>query len=90
MVTQPLFIYSSSNRRIPVLGRISMKDIIALADKNGNQQLYQVEAIDIVDDVSNELPIYEDNSPLTLITCNSFNGKGANKNERYVITAKKL
>ena len=71
-----------------------MKDIISLADKHGQSQLYQVEAIDIVDASTGELPVLADGSQLVLITCYPFNKIGSNvgsdKNERYVITAKRL
>jgi hypothetical protein len=49
-----------------------MNDIISLADKNGQCQLYQVEAIDIVDASTGEMPVLADDSQLVLITCNSY------------------
>ena len=71
-----------------------MNDIISLADKHGRSQLYQVEAIDIVDASAGELPVLADNSQLILITCYPFAGISSdidsNSNERYVITAKLL
>lgn len=71
-----------------------MNDIISLADKHGRSQLYQVEAIDIVDASSGELPVLADDSQLVLITCYPFtdfsDDVDSNRNERYVITAKLL
>ena len=79
------------------LDGVVMNDIISLADKHGQSQLYQVEAIDIVDASTGELPILADDSQLILITCYPFtntrniaNVAGSNSNERYVITARLL
>jgi sortase A len=66
---------------------VLMKDIISMTDQYGEIQLYQVEAIDIVDASQGELDILTDDSSLILITCYPFNGIGNNANERYVITA---
>ncbi|HCH68993.1 MAG TPA: hypothetical protein DE042_00575, partial [Colwellia sp.] len=75
------------------LEEVFMNDIISLADKHGQSQLYQVEAIDIVDALTGELPVLADDSQLILITCYPFtniSNTGSNSNERYVITAKLL
>jgi sortase A len=58
------------------LDEVFMKDIISLADKYGQSQLYQVEAIDIVDASSGEFPTLTDSSQLVLITRYPFNDKG--------------
>jgi sortase A len=70
------------------LDEVFMNDIISLADKHGQSQLYQVEAIDIVDANTGVLPVLADDSQLILITCYPFNSTGGNSSERYVITAK--
>jgi sortase A len=67
-----------------------MNDIISLADSHGQSQLYQVEAIDIVDASTGQLPVLVDNSQLILITCYPFTNSNSDSNERYVITAKLL
>jgi sortase A len=72
---------------------VFMNDIISLADEYGQSQLYQVEAIDIVDASQGELPVLAHDSALVLITCYSYintSNNSNNSNERYVITAKLL
>jgi sortase A len=69
---------------------ILMKDVISMTDQHGQSQLYQVEAIDIVDASSGQLPVLANDSSLILITCYPFNAIGNDTNERYIITAKLL
>jgi len=69
---------------------IIMHDVISLSDKNGHSQLYQVEAIDIVDASKGDLPVSAEDPSLVLITCYPFDGAGSDSNERYVITARLL
>ncbi|MFT5299140.1 MAG: sortase A, partial [Colwellia sp.] len=72
------------------LDEVDMKDIISLTDRYGQSQLYQVEAINIVDASTGQMPLLADDSSLILITCYPFNNSSSNSNERYVITAKLL
>jgi len=93
--TQPFVVAGHRDSHFSFLEDVLMNDIISLADKHGQSQLYQVEAIDIVDASTGELPILADDSSLILITCYPFSGLGSNSgdggsNERYVITAKPL
>jgi len=88
--TQPFVVAGHRDSHFSFLDEVFMNDIISLADKHGQSQLYQVEAIDIVDASTGELPVLADNSQLVLITCYPFTNTGSNSNERYVITAKRL
>jgi len=95
--TQPFVVAGHRDSHFSFLDEVFMKDIISLADKHGRSQLYQVEAIDIVDASTGELPILADDSSLVLITCypftnirNAGNFSNNDNNERYVITAKLL
>jgi sortase A len=94
MSTQPFVVAGHRDSHFSFLDEVYMNDIISLADKHGQSQLYQVEAIDIVDASNGELPILADDSSLVLITCYPFSSFGtdtsSNSNERYVITAKLL
>jgi sortase A len=87
---QPFVIAGHRDSHFSFLNEVFMSDIISLADKNGQSQLYQVEAIDIIDASTGNLPVLADDSSLVLITCYPFNDTGGNSNERYVITAKLL
>jgi sortase A len=94
---QPFVVAGHRDSHFSFLDEVVMNDIISLADKHGQSQLYQVEAIDIVDASTGELPILADDSQLILITCYPFtntrnvaNVAGSNSNERYVITARLL
>lgn len=94
--------YSKLNRNSPFvvaghrdthfrfLQDIKMKDIISLADKNGINQLYQVENMEIVDSQSDDLSINDHDPSLVLITCYPFDTLQAGGSLRYVITAKLL
>jgi sortase A len=88
--TQPFVVAGHRDSHFSFLDEVFMNDIISLADKHGQSQLYQVEAIDIVDAATGELPVLADDSQLVLITCYPFTNIGSNSNERYVITAKLL
>jgi len=95
--TQPFVVAGHRDSHFSFLDEVFMNDIISLADKHGQSQLYQVEAIDIVDASTGELPVLADDSSLILITCYPFTNirnaaslTGNAKNERYVITAKRL
>ncbi len=95
--TQPFVVAGHRDSHFSFLDEVFMKDIISLADKHGRSQLYQVEAINIVDASTGELPILADDSSLVLITCypftnirNAGNFSNNDNNERYVITAKLL
>ena len=99
--TQPFVVAGHRDSHFSFLDEVFMKDIISLADKHGQSQLYQVEAIDIVDASTGELPILADDSSLILITCypftsirntssNTDRNTDSNGNERYVITARRL
>lgn len=91
---QPFVVAGHKDSHFSFLEEVLMNDIISLVDKYGHSQLYQVEAIDIVDASSDELPVLADDSSLVLITCYPFTGFSSNgvsnRNERYVITAKLL
>jgi sortase A len=105
--TQPFVVAGHRDSHFSFLDKVLMNDIISLADKHGRSQLYQVEAIDIVDASTGDLAVLADESPLILITCYPFtninnisniSNIGSNvvsdavsdRNERYVITAKRL
>lgn len=95
--TQPFVVAGHRDSHFSFLDEVVMNDIISLADKYGQSQLYQVEAIDIVDASTGELPVLADDSQLVLITCYPFinasnigSDAGSDTNERYVITAKLL
>ncbi len=94
---QPFVVAGHRDSHFSFLDEVVMNDIISLADKHGQSQLYQVEAIDIVDASTGELPILADDSQLILITCYPFtntrnigNVADSDSNERYVITARLL
>ena len=88
--TQPFVVAGHRDSHFSFLNEVFMNDIISLADSHGQSQLYQVEAIDIVDASTGQLPVLGDNSQLVLITCYPFTNSGSDSNERYVITAKRL
>ena len=88
--SHPFVVAGHRDSHFSFLDEVFMHDIISLSDKHGQSQLYQVEAIDIVDAATGELPVLADNSQLVLITCYPFSNGSSNSNERYVITAKQL
>lgn len=88
--TQTFVVAGHRDSHFSFLDEVFMNDIISLADSHGQNQLYQVEAIDIVDASTGQLPVLADNSQLVLITCYPFTHSGSESNERYVITAKRL
>lgn len=87
---QPFVVAGHRDSHFAFLEDILMKDVISMTDQHGQSQLYQVEAIDIVDASSGQLPVLANDSSLILITCYPFNAIGNDTNERYVITAKLL
>jgi len=87
---QPFVVAGHRDSHFAFLEDILMKDVISMTDQHGQSQLYQVEAIDIVDASSGQLPVLANDSSLILITCYPFNAIGNDANERYVITAKLL
>ena len=95
MATKPFVVAGHRDSHFSFLEDVVMNDIISLADKHGRSELYQVEAIDIVDANTGQLPVLADDTTLVLITCYPFKTFNANthsgdKGERYVITARKL
>ncbi len=87
---KPFVVAGHRDSHFAFLEDILMKDVISMTDQHGQSQLYQVEAIDIVDASSGQLPVLANDSSLILITCYPFNAIGNDANERYVITAKLL
>ncbi|GHE85667.1 class GN sortase [Thalassotalea profundi] len=86
--TSAFVVAGHNDSHFSFLEDVIMKDVISMTDQYGKSQLYQVEAIDIIDASSGQLPIVTNNSSLILITCYPFSSVGNNTNERYVITAK--
>ncbi|XQW83946.1 class GN sortase [Thalassotalea piscium] len=86
---KPFVVAGHRDSHFDFLEDILMKDVISMTDQNGDSQLYQVEAIDIVDASSGQLPLLADDNSLVLITCYPFDSI-ENTNERYVITARLL
>ena len=84
---KPFVVAGHRDSHFAFLEDVLMKDVISMTDQYGKSQLYQVEAIDIVDASSGELPILANDSSLILITCYPFESIGSDANERYVITA---
>ena len=84
---KPFVVAGHRDSHFAFLEDVLMKDVISMTDQHGKSQLYQVEAIDIVDASSGELPILANDSSLILITCYPFESIGSDANERYVITA---
>lgn len=87
---KPFVIAGHNDSHFAFLEDILMKDVISMKDQQGKNQLYQVEAIDIIDASQGQLPILVNDSSLILITCYPFNSINTNSNERYIITAKRL
>jgi len=91
--SQPFVVAGHRDSHFSFLNEVIMNDIISLTDEHGQSQLYQVEAIDIVDASTGELPVLANGAHLVLITCYPFtitSNDDSNSNERYVITAKQL
>lgn len=86
----PFVVAGHNDSHFSFLENIQMKDIISMRDQHGKSQLYQVEAIDIIDASTGQFPILANDSSLILITCYPFNTIGNNSDERYVITARLL
>lgn len=87
---RPVVVAGHRDTHFSFLQDIIMKDIISLSDKNGINQLYQVENMEIVDSEESPMFINEQNSSLILVTCYPFNVLQSGSSLRYVITAKLL
>ncbi len=87
---KPFVVAGHRDTHFAFLQDIVMKDIISLTDKNGINQLYQVEQMEIIDSEDNAMLIDEQDPSLVLITCYPFNALQAGGSLRYVITAKLL
>lgn len=87
---QPFVVAGHRDSHFKFLDEVMMKDIISLTDKQGRHRLYQVEAMDIIDASTGEMPLNPGSGELVLITCYPFNSIGENSDERFVITAKPL
>jgi sortase A len=91
--TEPFVVAGHRDSHFSFLNEVLINDIISLADKHGQNQLYQVEEIDIVDASMGVLPVLANDSLLVLITCYPFINTSnlvSESVERYVITAKLL
>jgi len=86
----PLVVAGHRDSHFSFLEDVVMSDVISLTDRHGRSQLYQVEAVDIIDASVGDLPLAADDSSLVLITCYPFNNATSGSNERYVITARML
>lgn len=86
----PFVVAGHRDSHFSFLEDVTMEDIISIQDKNGQNQLYQVQSIEIIDASSGELPLMDDESNLVLITCYPFNSLSQESNERYVIKARPL
>ncbi|MCO4799914.1 MAG: sortase, partial [Colwelliaceae bacterium] len=62
----PFVVAGHSDSHFSFLENILMKDVISMKDQSGKSQLYQVEAIDIINAGSGQLPILADDSSLIL------------------------
>tara|TARA_B110000467_G_C18194083_1_gene407835 strand:+ start:306 stop:869 length:564 start_codon:yes stop_codon:yes gene_type:complete len=87
---RPVVIAGHRDTHFSFLQDIIMKDIISLSDKNGINQLYQVESMEVVDSEASAMLIDEQDSSLVLITCYPFKALQSGGSLRYVITAKLL
>ncbi|MGL1956199.1 MAG: class GN sortase [Colwellia sp.] len=86
----PFIVAGHRDTHFSFLQEIMMKDIISMTDKNGNNQLYQVEKMEIIDSQESPLSINEHDPSLVLITCYPFKALESGGSLRYVITAKLL
>ncbi len=85
---KPFVVAGHRDSHFSFLQDIVMKDIISLTDKNGINQLYQVEQMEIVDSEESAMFIDEQDPSLILITCYPFNSLQTSGSLRYVITAR--
>ncbi len=88
--SKPFVVAGHRDTHFAFLQDIIMKDIISLTDKNGINQLYQVEQMEIIDSNDSTMLIDEQDTSLVLITCYPFNALQAGGSLRYVITARLL
>ncbi|TPH12139.1 class GN sortase [Litorilituus lipolyticus] len=87
-LNKPFVIAGHKDSHFSFLQDLQMKDIISLTDKEGKNQLYQVEHMEIIDSEEQALKIIEQDPNLVLITCYPFNPLESGGSLRYVITAK--
>lgn len=86
--SKPFVIAGHKDSHFSFLQELHMKDIISLTNKEGKNQLYQVEQMEIIDSEEQALQIIEQDPSLILITCYPFNPLVSGGSLRYVITAK--
>lgn len=87
-LNKPFVIAGHKDSHFSFLQDLQMKDIISLTNKEGKNQLYQVEHMEIIDSEEQALQIIEQDPNLVLITCYPFNPLESGGSLRYVITAK--
>ena len=94
LAQQPFVVAGHRDSHFSFLKEVTMEDIISLTDQYGQNQLYQVESIEIVDASVGLLPISANDPQLILLTCYPFDSRaivsGNHSTQRYVITAKRL
>jgi len=88
--TKPYVVAGHRDTHFSFLQDVKMKEIISLSDRNGINQLYQVESMEIIDSEESAMLIDEHDPSLVLITCYPFDALQAGGSLRYVITAKLL
>jgi len=102
----PFVVAGHRDSHFSFLPEVRMTDIISLTDENGQNQLYQVDSLEIIDSKTQELSSNatsveanidpntnskkQENAELILITCYPFNALSAGGSLRYVIKAKPL
>jgi len=87
---KPFVVAGHRDSHFNFLKDMIMKDIISLTDKQGINQLYQVEKMEILDSKESAMLIDEHDPSLVLITCYPFDALQAGGSLRYVITARLL
>jgi len=94
LAPQPFVVAGHRDSHFSFLKEVKMEDIISLTDQYGQNQLYQVESIEIVDASAGQLPISANDQQLILLTCYPFDTRsivnGSRSKQRYVITARLL
>ena len=84
---KPYVVAGHRDTHFSFLQDIKMKEIISLSDRNGINQLYQVESMEITDSEDSAMLIDEQDPNLVLITCYPFDALQAGGSLHYVITA---